>query len=79
MAMLVTHLRRIVLLFAIVYLVSALIKKVYFGFHHTQLNTHKNLHIQLWVYIYTIYFYALLANNSIRENLNVLNVLYSTS
>ena len=74
MALIVTHLRRIALLFAIVYLLSALLKKIFFGIQHTQLNIQKKLHIQMWVYIYTVYFYALLENNSIRDFLNVFNV-----
>lgn len=79
MAMLVTHLRRIVLLFTLVYLFSDFVESTFCGVQRSQVNFHKKLHIQLWVYIYTVYIYALLENCSMRENLNMFNVLFPTS
>ncbi|KAL9904177.1 uncharacterized protein LOC119632153 [Glossina fuscipes] len=71
MAIILVHLRRIILLMSIVYLSGAFIRKLLTDSRHVyllQINGGKpllwakHLHFQWWAYIYTIYAYVVLVN-----------------
>ncbi|XP_053686946.1 serine-rich adhesin for platelets-like [Sabethes cyaneus] len=60
MAIILIHLRRILLLVTVAYLCGTLVKKLVYGVRYPKINSllfTKRLHCQLWVYLYTIYLY----------------------
>uniref|UniRef100_A0A182WMM4 Uncharacterized protein n=1 Tax=Anopheles minimus TaxID=112268 RepID=A0A182WMM4_9DIPT len=80
MAILLIHLRRILLLVTVVYLVGAFVQKLLYGGTAAILRSSrtvsgflfaKRLHLQPWFYIYTVYLYALLQNGPGFNQLNL--------
>ncbi|XP_037939355.1 uncharacterized protein LOC119674795 [Teleopsis dalmanni] len=80
MAILLVHLRRLILLMSVVYLSGALVRKLLSDARHAyilqwngKMTWSKQLHFQYWAYIYTIYTYLLLVNSvSVRRFTNLL-------
>ena len=65
MALILIHLRRILLLLTVVYLCADITDSAFYGVKYSKINSNlvgKNLHVQLWLYIYTIYLYILVIN-----------------
>lgn len=65
MAIILIHLRRILLLVTIAYLCGTLVKKLLHGVRYPKVNNllfTKRLHFQLWVYLYTVYVYVVVLN-----------------
>ncbi|XP_032597999.1 uncharacterized protein LOC116806083 [Drosophila grimshawi] len=69
MALLLVHLRRLILLLSVVYLSGAAIRRLLTERHHAYVLqpsrsrwTKDPLHFQWWAYIYTCYAYVLLVN-----------------
>ncbi|KFB50314.1 AGAP004875-PA-like protein [Anopheles sinensis] len=77
MAILLIHLRRILLLVTVVYLVGALVRKLLYGgtavatLRSSGFLFAKRLHLQPWVYIYTFYLYALVQTGAGWNELNL--------
>ncbi|XP_036337423.1 uncharacterized protein LOC118747479 [Rhagoletis pomonella] len=81
MAILLVHLRRLILLLSIVYLSGAVMRRLLSESRHIHLQQHINgktfaarhLHFQAWAYIYTAYAYVVLVNYvSVRRLTNML-------
>lgn len=69
MAILLIHLRRIILIFAVIYLISAVLSKLVFGANnrkYTKLSRARpfgrRVHFQLWTYVYALYIYTVICN-----------------
>uniref|UniRef100_A0A182IUI9 Uncharacterized protein n=1 Tax=Anopheles atroparvus TaxID=41427 RepID=A0A182IUI9_ANOAO len=80
MAILLIHLRRILLLVTVVYLVGELVRKLLYGGTAAVLRSTKSaggflfakrLHLQPWLYIYTFYLYALVQHGAGWNELNL--------
>ncbi|KAI8126451.1 hypothetical protein CVS40_3732 [Lucilia cuprina] len=85
MAILLVHLRRLILLISIVYLSGAFVRKLLTDSRHAYflLIMHmngktlwaKHLHFQWWAYIYTCYAYVVLVNYvNMRRFTNMLEI-----
>lgn len=77
MAIILIHLRRIVLLVTVAYLCGTLVKKLLYGVRYPKINNllfTKRLHCQLWVYLYTVYLYVVVLNCVGWNQLNVLEL-----
>ncbi|XP_038115240.1 uncharacterized protein LOC119768699 [Culex quinquefasciatus] len=78
MAIILIHLRRIVLLVTVAYLCGTLVKKLLYGtaVRYPKINNllfTKRFHCQLWVYLYTVYLYVVVLNCIGWNQLNVLD------
>uniref|UniRef100_A0A182JTE3 Uncharacterized protein n=1 Tax=Anopheles christyi TaxID=43041 RepID=A0A182JTE3_9DIPT len=80
MAILLIHLRRILLLVTVVYLVGEFVRKLVYGGTAAVLRSSrsvggflfaKRLHLQPWFYIYTFYLYVLVQNGAGWNQLNL--------
>ncbi|XP_017487903.1 PREDICTED: uncharacterized protein LOC108376226 [Rhagoletis zephyria] len=80
MAILLVHLRRLILLMSIVYLSGAVMRRLLSESRHIHLQhingktfAARHLHFQAWAYIYTVYAYVVLVNYvSVRRLTNML-------
>jgi hypothetical protein len=83
MAIVLIHLRRIILMCCILYLACDLIAEVAEGVRsqsYQVLGRRKNFKLQFWTHIYVIYSYVLIMTNGFRwEQLNVFELLIATS
>lgn len=65
MAIILIHLRRILLLVTVAYLCGTLVKKLVYGVRYQKINSllfTKRLHCQLFVYLYVVYLYMVVVN-----------------
>ncbi|XP_039966314.1 uncharacterized protein LOC126761812 [Bactrocera neohumeralis] len=80
MAILLVHLRRLILLMSIVYLSGTVMRRLLSESRHNYLQhingkafAARHLHFQAWAYIYTAYAYVVLVNYvSVRRLTNLL-------
>ncbi|XP_030373188.1 uncharacterized protein LOC115623121 [Scaptodrosophila lebanonensis] len=89
MALLLVHLRRLILLLSVVYLAGAVFRRLLTERHHAHMLqlgggpynnnwTSKPLHFQWWAYIYTCYAYVVLVNYvNLRQLTNLIEFLLS--
>ncbi|XP_053676911.1 uncharacterized protein LOC128727070 [Anopheles nili] len=85
MAILLIHLRRILLLVTVVYLAGVFVRRLLYGGTAAVLRSSrsagsflfaKRLHLQPWFYIYTFYLYALVDGIVDWNQLNLFDVLH---
>jgi hypothetical protein len=72
MAILLVHLRRIILLVTVVYLGGAIVKRLWNGVRYAKISTSKRLNVQAWTYLYTLYTYFMIVHYFSWEQLNLL-------
>ncbi|XP_075163643.1 uncharacterized protein LOC142236257 [Haematobia irritans] len=90
MAILLVHLRRLILLMSIIYLSGAFVRKLLNGSRQAYLLHMngsgggksmlwaKHLHFQWWAYIYTCYAYVVLVNYvNMRRSTTVMEVFFT--
>jgi hypothetical protein len=75
MAILLVHLRRIILLVTVVYLSGTVLKRLITGVKYSKIPhisfVLKRLHFQSWTYIYTLYTYFMIVNYFTWNQMNL--------